>query len=141
MLNEITPVQLSHLLKAIQIMTKLGEIRSCMAKFWLKPRSKKKHNVNGAYPEDIITRAVALAARQTHRVDLMQGLSDHPDPEVRVHVAYAAAEPDKLCDLLIDTWPIVQRAAVIGIEKIKSPSGLCLLDRLSSMTADIKERQ
>ena len=138
--TKLTAPKLYNILKAIKIISRLGEIRPCMAQTWLKVRDKRELNINGSSPNDVITRAVALAARQTHRVDLLQGLALHPDPEVRVHVAYAAAEPKQLCNLLNDRWPMVQRAAMIGIEKIAAPSGLCLIDQIPSLNAQLRER-
>ena len=138
--TKLTAPKLHNILKAIKIISRLGEIRPCMAQAWLKVRDKRDFNISGNSPNDVITRAVALAARQTHRVDLLQGLTLHPDPEVRVHVAYAAAEPEQLCNLLNDNWPMVQRAAIIGIEKIAAPSGLCLVNKIPSFNVRLKER-
>lgn len=141
--TEITPQQLWNILKTIKIFGKLGEVRSCMAQIWLRPlqtQAQSARKIYGDSHREIITRAVALLARQTHRIDLLQGLSRSPDPIVRVHVAYSGAEPNQLCHLLKDPWPEVQRAAIIGIEKVSASSGLCLLDHLKRLNDKLKER-
>lgn len=132
-------------LKAIFTLTRLGISPPCLRERWLLPsvnahlKKEVSYSVGDA-PIDLLARASALNFRQLGRVDLLQGLSGHQDPEVREHTAYAGSNPDQLCDLLSDPWVNVRFAAIRGIEKLSSPEGLCLVELLKSSDRHLKLR-
>lgn len=132
----ISAKELKRALMSIKQLSRLSEVRTCLIDRWLtgyKPKS-----MSGGEAETVIARAVSLASRQAGRVDLLVNVTQHPDPEVREHAAYAGADPSHLCDLLKDPWDNVKRGAIRGLEKIAGPQGLCLRDALKDLPISLK---
>lgn len=72
---------------------------------------------HGEDPAEVaLAREAALALRQLKAPGRLEPALDSKDPEVRQHAAAAGAGGARLCLLLkADPWPIVRRAAAVGL--------------------------
>lgn len=127
--SPISSKQMQRALTSIQLMAQMNEVRPCLKSYLSHQVTHKKWS--GLERHTILARAVALAARQTGRIDLLMNATQHFDPEVREHAANAGADPKRLCALLKDPWGNVKHGAIRGLEKIGGPEGLCLIEALT----------
>ncbi len=135
-----SPKALKRALGAIKLLSQLQAPPPCLAERWLRPGLSSSRQVTGDLAFDLLSRASALAYRRGGRVDLLQGMTKHPDPEVREHAAHAGADPETLCTCLNDPWRLVRFAAIRGLEKVSDPRGLCLIETMSTLDDDLRIR-
>ena len=81
--------------------------------------------------ELVVARAATSTLRALGRIDLLVGITQHPDPVIRAIVAGAGADPDRLCVLTKDAWREVRLAAILGLAKVLTQDIFCVLPLIS----------
>ena len=122
--------QIAYARAAVEVLKRKGIHHECLEKIW-RQTAQPPRSIYGQHQTDLLARETVQLLAQQGRVDLLSGSLQHPDPEIRAIAARRGVDPEQLCSLMSDRWSFVRRAAVLGIEEVALPSGICLTELLN----------